>query len=607
MAAGPVTVKFDLVKIVEDRRTFNVIAETKTGRDDNVVMMGAHLDSVHDGPGINDNGSGSAGILETRGPARRSTSNSTTRSASPGGAPRSSASSARSTTSTSLDETQQGDKIATYLNFDMIGSPNHIIGVYDADQSTYPAPAGVPIPAGSVETEDILTDWFDGRRPGLGRHRVLAGAPTTRPSSRTASPPRACSPGPSTKTAEEDALFGGTRGHDLRPELPLPRGRHRQRQPARRSTSTATRSPLRPSRSPRTPRRSTASAQRRQVRQHAPEPRRSTPARGRPPDGSSRTLACPGPPCGPGHARLPPAGMPRAETVPTGAARRTAHAAYGGLVPIPLRVGRWNRAVTNRVTTPLAALAAGLRGRPPRRPALRPPLPDPGQPLPHRRRLHVIALTYGTGRRLGAERPRGRRLRDRDARAPRSLQGAAPRPRPGGAGNPAARAPHPAPARRGRLPLALGWRCRRPGAAASLPFMDPPAPHPRRPGPPGGRHRRRGALRAGDARRRGRHRRHRGGGVLGRGAGRRRHPDRARRPSLLDLVGDLRRPGRLHRVAVAPGPGHRRRATGAPAGSPRRPCSSTPAGCSSPGRAGSGSASSSSPRSSWCSVSSCGA
>src|SRR5919112_2557979 len=46
------------------RTTYNVLAETKGGRADNVVMSGAHLDSVDVGPGINDNGSGSAAILE---------------------------------------------------------------------------------------------------------------------------------------------------------------------------------------------------------------------------------------------------------------------------------------------------------------------------------------------------------------------------------------------------------------------------------------------------------------------------------------------------------------------------------------------------------------
>ncbi|PVY96339.1 M28 family peptidase [Actinomycetospora cinnamomea] len=44
--------------------TRNVIAQTSTGRSDEVVLAGAHLDSVAEGPGINDNGSGSAAHLE---------------------------------------------------------------------------------------------------------------------------------------------------------------------------------------------------------------------------------------------------------------------------------------------------------------------------------------------------------------------------------------------------------------------------------------------------------------------------------------------------------------------------------------------------------------
>ena len=45
--------------------TRNVIAETTTGSSSDVVMVGAHLDSVSEGPGINDNGSGVAAVLET--------------------------------------------------------------------------------------------------------------------------------------------------------------------------------------------------------------------------------------------------------------------------------------------------------------------------------------------------------------------------------------------------------------------------------------------------------------------------------------------------------------------------------------------------------------
>ncbi len=44
--------------------TNNVITETKEGNAEQVVMLGAHLDSVNEGPGINDNGTGSAGLLE---------------------------------------------------------------------------------------------------------------------------------------------------------------------------------------------------------------------------------------------------------------------------------------------------------------------------------------------------------------------------------------------------------------------------------------------------------------------------------------------------------------------------------------------------------------
>ena len=44
--------------------TFNIIAESVPGDPGSALVIGAHLDSVPDGPGINDNGSGSATILE---------------------------------------------------------------------------------------------------------------------------------------------------------------------------------------------------------------------------------------------------------------------------------------------------------------------------------------------------------------------------------------------------------------------------------------------------------------------------------------------------------------------------------------------------------------
>ncbi len=65
-AAGRVTVDVDAVS--EERRTANVLAET--GRGSRIAMAGAHLDSVTDGPGINDDGSGVAALLAAAGTLR---------------------------------------------------------------------------------------------------------------------------------------------------------------------------------------------------------------------------------------------------------------------------------------------------------------------------------------------------------------------------------------------------------------------------------------------------------------------------------------------------------------------------------------------------------
>ena len=58
------TARVKVERVNETRTTYHVIAETRGGDPDHVVLVGAHLDSVPRGPGINDNGSGSARILE---------------------------------------------------------------------------------------------------------------------------------------------------------------------------------------------------------------------------------------------------------------------------------------------------------------------------------------------------------------------------------------------------------------------------------------------------------------------------------------------------------------------------------------------------------------
>lgn len=53
--------------IAQERPSWNIISETKEGDPNNVVMLGAHLDSVQPGPGVNDDGSGTAALLEIMG------------------------------------------------------------------------------------------------------------------------------------------------------------------------------------------------------------------------------------------------------------------------------------------------------------------------------------------------------------------------------------------------------------------------------------------------------------------------------------------------------------------------------------------------------------
>lgn len=63
--AGPATARaFASTESDLNRKTYNITADSPHAKTDEVVVVGAHLDSVAEGPGINDNGSGSATILE---------------------------------------------------------------------------------------------------------------------------------------------------------------------------------------------------------------------------------------------------------------------------------------------------------------------------------------------------------------------------------------------------------------------------------------------------------------------------------------------------------------------------------------------------------------
>jgi Zn-dependent M28 family amino/carboxypeptidase len=155
--SAPGSTAFVEVVPAETRTDYNVIAELDGRNDDNVVMAGAHLDSVIEGPGINDNGSGSAALLETALMMAKLNPENTLRFAWWAGEEQGLVGSTDYVEGLSPAER---DRIALYLNYDMVGSPNYIFMVYDADESTFPAPEGVPIPPGSTAIEDLYESYY---------------------------------------------------------------------------------------------------------------------------------------------------------------------------------------------------------------------------------------------------------------------------------------------------------------------------------------------------------------------------------------------------------------------------------------------------------------
>ncbi|MDT5081120.1 MAG: hypothetical protein QOJ80_5757 [Mycobacterium sp.] len=198
-------------------KTRNVIAQTATGSTHDVVMVGAHVDSVPAGPGINDDGSGVAAVLET---ALQMGSSPPIANAVRFGFWAAEEVGLLGSTHyvQSLGEDQLKD-VALYLNFDMLASPNPAYFTMDGDQSAPPVPQREPprIPEGSAGIERALVAYlastgktaqdtsFEGRsdyepfvRAGIPAGGIFTGAEGT-------------------MTPEQAALWGGTAGQPYDP------------------------------------------------------------------------------------------------------------------------------------------------------------------------------------------------------------------------------------------------------------------------------------------------------------------------------------------------------------------------------------------------------
>ncbi|MGB6181640.1 MAG: M28 family peptidase [Rhodococcus sp. (in: high G+C Gram-positive bacteria)] len=169
LAAAPGIATITIAAESETTVSRNVLAQTRTGSTDDIVMAGAHLDSVPEGPGINDNGSGVASVLES--------------AVQMGGSPdvtnavRFAFWGAEELGLVGSTEYVEGlsdadrSAIALYLNFDMVGSNNAGYLVYDGDDSDQTGEPAGPRGSDAIErvfaqqlaAEDAEGTDFDGR------------------------------------------------------------------------------------------------------------------------------------------------------------------------------------------------------------------------------------------------------------------------------------------------------------------------------------------------------------------------------------------------------------------------------------------------------------
>jgi hypothetical protein len=198
---------------------YNLLAELPGEEPGQVVMAGAHLDSVPGGPGIDDNGSGSAALLETAVQMAGLTPKNTVRFAWWGAEEYYLVGSSAYVDDLTPDELEE---IALYMNFDLIASPNPVYFIYDKNDMRL-SETGIN-PDGSEAIEELFETYYAGRNlpflpldiKGRGDHAPFeeAGIPSGGIITLTE--------GKGKKTKEQAEIFGGIAGEPYDPCYRLP-------------------------------------------------------------------------------------------------------------------------------------------------------------------------------------------------------------------------------------------------------------------------------------------------------------------------------------------------------------------------------------------------
>lgn len=197
----PVDASAYIDAIVETIQTTNIVAQTTEGDPNNCVMLGGHSDSVAEGPGINDDGSGSLTLLEVATQLAHYHVNNCVRFAWWAGEEEGLLGSDYYVSVLSPEENL---KIRLFMDYDMLASPNFAYQVYNATNALNPV--------GSEELRDLYTDFytshgmnftyipFDGRSDydAFIRHGIPGGGIATGAEG--------------VKTQAEQQMFGGVAG-----------------------------------------------------------------------------------------------------------------------------------------------------------------------------------------------------------------------------------------------------------------------------------------------------------------------------------------------------------------------------------------------------------
>jgi Zn-dependent M28 family amino/carboxypeptidase len=208
-------VDFKVYGTFTDRFLPQVLAETKEGDKNNVVVVGAHLDSVPFGPGINDDGSGTAALLSMAQEVARGHYNLRQKIRFAWWGAEENGLIGSTYYAHNLSDAEVA-KIDVMLDYDMLASPNYVRFVYDGDGSE-PGNEAFSGPPGSGKVESVFDDWFkaqgmqsdrvpfDGRSDyvgftdrGIPAGGVFAGAEVP-------------------KTEEQEAIYGGAAGSAFDP------------------------------------------------------------------------------------------------------------------------------------------------------------------------------------------------------------------------------------------------------------------------------------------------------------------------------------------------------------------------------------------------------